>query len=292
MITRFDHAVIAVRDLDAASEQFRRLGFEVRPGGKHTGRGTYNSLIRFGLDYLELISIYDRNELSARELSGATLAEFLDRNEGGLVGYALATQGIEQEAERFQQAGLQAQGPFAMQRLRPDGRELSWRLLVPGGTPWRRPWPFLIEWDAPDEQRLTWEQPGTHPNGASGVAGVRVLVRDLEEAIALYQHQLGLALSGRDEAPGLGARRATFQVGSFTIQLLAPTGAGMVQQGLDTRGEGLFELLLKTRDMNQTLTALAQQGVGVEMGPVGTLTALIQPEQALGARIALREEKP
>jgi catechol 2,3-dioxygenase-like lactoylglutathione lyase family enzyme len=288
MITRFDHAVIAVRDLEAAIRQYQRLGFEVRPGGKHTGRGTYNAIFRFGLDYLELISIYDRNELSARELSGATLAEFLDRNEGGLVGYALAAQDIEQEAERFRQAGLQAQGPFAMQRLRPDGRELSWRLLVPGGTPWRRPWPFLIQWDAPDEQRLTWEQPGAHPNGASGVAGVRVLVRNLEAAVALYQHQLGLAPGERDEAPGLGAHRATFQVGSFTIQLLAPAGAGMVQQGLDAQGEGLFELLLATRDMNQTLTTLAQQGVGVELGPVGTLTALIQPAQALGARIALR----
>jgi catechol 2,3-dioxygenase-like lactoylglutathione lyase family enzyme len=65
MITRFDHAVIAVRDLEAATQQYQKLGFEVRPGGKHTGRGTYNSIIRFGLDYIELISIYDRDELSA-----------------------------------------------------------------------------------------------------------------------------------------------------------------------------------------------------------------------------------
>lgn len=37
MITRFDHLVIAVRDLDIASERFRALGFEVRPGGEHPG---------------------------------------------------------------------------------------------------------------------------------------------------------------------------------------------------------------------------------------------------------------
>jgi catechol 2,3-dioxygenase-like lactoylglutathione lyase family enzyme len=288
MITRFDHAVIAVRDLEAAIQQYQKLGFEVRPGGKHTGRGTYNAIIRFGLDYLELISIYDKQELSARELSGSTLADFLERNEGGLVGYALAAQGIQQEAERLEQAGVEAEGPFAMQRQRPDGRVLSWRLLVPGGTPWRRPWPFVIQWDAPDEQRLTWEQPGHHPNGATGVAGVRVLVRDLDAAAALYQNQLGLALSGRDEARGVGAHRATFQLGSLRIELLAPAGAGMVQDGLDAQGEGVFELLLTTRDMNQALTTLAQQGVGVQLGPVGTLTALIQPEHALGARIALR----
>ena len=55
MPSRFDHLVIAVRDLDAAIARYQHLGFEVTPGGKHTGRGTYNALIRFGLDYIELI---------------------------------------------------------------------------------------------------------------------------------------------------------------------------------------------------------------------------------------------
>ena len=39
MIDRLDHVVIAVRDLDAASQSYRdALGFEVRPGGRHVGR--------------------------------------------------------------------------------------------------------------------------------------------------------------------------------------------------------------------------------------------------------------
>src|SRR5215467_5228881 len=125
MMRRFDHAVIGVRNLDEAICRYQSLGFDVSPGGRHTGRGTYNAIIRFGLDYLELISIYDREELNARELSGSTLADFLERNEGGLVGYALASQSIEQEAGRLQQAGVEAEGPFAMQRQRPDGRVLS-----------------------------------------------------------------------------------------------------------------------------------------------------------------------
>ncbi len=56
---RFDHAVIAVQDLDAAMAAYRDLGFAVTPGGKHTGRGTHNAIIRFGLDYLELLAVYD-----------------------------------------------------------------------------------------------------------------------------------------------------------------------------------------------------------------------------------------
>src|SRR5215469_7799971 len=166
MMTRFDHAVIGVRNLDEAIRLYQSLGFDVSPGGRHTGLGTYNAIVRFGLDYLELISIYDEHELGARGLNGVSLAGFLRQQEGGQVGYALATGNIEEDAARFERTGLEAEGPFAMQRLRPDGRQLSWRLLVPGGTSWRQPWPFLIQWDASDAERLTWERPGVHPNGA------------------------------------------------------------------------------------------------------------------------------
>ena len=56
MITRFDHAVIAVADLERAIEAYSALGFDVSPGGRHEHRGTHNALIRFGgVDYVELL---------------------------------------------------------------------------------------------------------------------------------------------------------------------------------------------------------------------------------------------
>jgi hypothetical protein len=58
MITRFDHAVIAVSALDRAVEAYRSLGFDVFPGGRHEHRGTHNALIRFGgADYIELLGM-------------------------------------------------------------------------------------------------------------------------------------------------------------------------------------------------------------------------------------------
>lgn len=289
MIARIDHVVIAVRDLEGAIRQYQALGFAVSPGGRHTGRGTYNAIIRFGLDYLELISIYDENELGARGLNGVSLAEFLRQQEGGLVGYALATADIEEDAGRFERTGLEAEGPFAMQRLRPDGRQLSWRLLVPGGTSWRQPWPFLIHWDAPDAERLSWEQPGVHPNGASGVAGIAIAVRDLERGIDLYQRQLGLTLDGQDEASHLVARRAGFHVGAFDIDLYAPTGDGPVRQVLDSVGEGPIELTLTSKSLDQTKQFLSQHGISIDpvQEPAGGL--MLPTSQALGARIVFRE---
>ncbi|HEY7358621.1 MAG TPA: VOC family protein [Ktedonobacterales bacterium] len=288
MIGRFDHAVIAVRDLAEAIRRYQALGFAVSPGGRHTGRGTENAIIRFGLDYLELIAIYDEAELAGRGLNGQALGDFLSKQEGGLVGYALATAGIARDAERFQQTGLTAEGPFAMERLRPDGRRLSWRLLVPESVPWRRPWPFLIQWDAPDAERLAWEAPGVHPNGATGVAGISLVVHNLEQAIDLYQRQLGLTLKGQDKVSHRGVRRALFAVGSLKLILLEPDGAGPVQETLEAVGEGPFELIVACKSLDQTRVALAQAGLSVEQSD-DTAGVLLPLREALGARLRLHD---
>jgi hypothetical protein len=286
MIGRFDHAVIAVHDLAEAMLRYAALGFAVSPGGRHTGRGTENAIIRFGLDYLELIAVYDEAELAGRGLNGQALAQFLAQQEGGLVGYALATGDIAKDAERFQQTGLVAEGPFAMERLRPDGRRLSWRLLVPGSVPWRRPWPFLIQWDAPDAERLSWEAPGVHPNGATGVMGLSLAVWNLERAIDLYQRQLGLNLTEEEMVPRMAARRARFQVGAFTIDVLAPVRDGPVQIQLAGSGEGLYELTLASKSLDQARTALAAAGLSAQQDNEDGLLLPLGP--ALEARLRLR----
>lgn len=286
MITRFDHTVIAVRDLDEAMQRYKALGFDVSAGGRHTGLGTHNALIRFGLDYIELLSVYNEAEAAAGGLARSALVDFLREHESGLVGYALAISDMQQEAARFR-SGPTATEPFAMQRMRPDGHLLSWHLLVPGNVAWRRPWPFLIHWDIPDEQRLAWEKPGTHPNGAIRWAEIAVAVRDLESAVELYQRQLELPMSARDEAPHLAARRATFHVGSSRIDLLAPTAKGPVQQMLDEVGEGTFELTLAVRNLAETRAYLTQAGIRAEAYPADSRKLLLAPHQTPGARLVL-----
>src|SRR3989442_5792477 len=83
MITRFDHAVIAVRDLDQALRLYRDvLGLDAHPGGRHTGLGTHNGIVRLGLDYLELLAVADRAEEEASGPTSAALVDYLTRREG------------------------------------------------------------------------------------------------------------------------------------------------------------------------------------------------------------------
>lgn len=285
---RFDHLVIAVRDLDAAVRRYRdQLGFAVRPGGRHTGRGTWNALIRFGLDYLELIGVYDAGE--AERAGRGALVELLRRHEGGLVAYALATSDIDAEAASLQQAGLTVRGPFAMERLRPDGSRLSWRLLWPGGEAYRRPWPFFIQWNVPDVERLGLEPPGQHATGAREVLEVAVAVVDLERGIDLYQRQLGLRLVARGAAPELAAEAALFDLAGFRIRLLAPRGPGVVEGALQAAGEGVFHTVLGVERLAEARAVLESRGVALAPAPGVPGGLLIDPFQAIGARLVLQE---
>ncbi len=74
-IAGLDHAVIAVRDLDAASQTFARMGFTLAPRGLHS-TGSSNHNIMLGSDYFELLTVPDANPLQAY------FHEFQRRHEG------------------------------------------------------------------------------------------------------------------------------------------------------------------------------------------------------------------
>lgn len=286
MIKRFDHAVIAVRDLEGAIERYRELGFDVGVGGRHTGRGTHNAVVRFGLDYLELISIYDEVEVATQGLRGELLRSFLRQHEGGCLGYCLASSNLDEDALRFERAGLPVTGPFAMQRVRPDGNILKWRLLVVGHAAWRRTWPSLIEWEQTDECRLSWDEPGRHANGASAIARVTIAAKSLAQAQDLYVTQLGLeSISKPESRSELSARRLRFRVGQVEIDLLEPTNPGPLSSSIEADGEGLFEIVLRTSSLDQAATAIGSsaQEIKTDQGPALS----IRRKDALGARLTL-----
>jgi hypothetical protein len=286
MITRFDHAVIAVSDLERAMEAYRSLGFDVFAGGRHEHRGTHNALLRFGgADYIELLGVYNPDKAIHSGLNGRTLAEFVRDRAGGLVGHCYATHSIEAEAARMREAGLEVVGPFEMRRERPDGRALTWRLLVPVDVPWRRRWPFFIQWDDPDEERISVEGVGAHPNGARAVTGVAVAVRDIEEAVSLYSILFDAKPLGRGEIGDLAAERVTFDIRGFTIDLLSPSGDGSVRQALESDGEGPLEVTIEVADPEAAVEALAH--AGIEPGETREGTVRVPSGAAFGARLAL-----
>ncbi len=244
MILGLDHAVIGVGDLDEARNAFRELGFDVRGGGRHVGRGTHNALIPFGPDYLELMSIFDQGE-AATDPFASSLLRFLDGRAGGLIGYVLASDDVGELQERMSRSQMKSVGPLAMSRRRADGGLLSWKMLIPGDISWRRPLPTVIEWDQDAAERARIDGRSVHPNRVTCIQSVSVAVRDLEATTADFTRAFGLRAGPVSSEPDLAASARSIDLPNVAVRLLAPAGAGPVRDAIDREGEGPLEVVLE-----------------------------------------------
>lgn len=284
MLTAFDHLVVAVRDLAGASETWRRLGFDARPGGRNPGRGTHNAIIRFGVQYIELLSIEDHALARDRAPSGQELWSYLHGRDGGAAAWVAQSDDVVADAERAAARGFDDIGaPVTMRRARPDGTEFAWRLLIPGGAAFRRTWPLLIQWDTSEAERLRAEPPGDHANGVTGVRELSVVVPTLDEARTTYEHHLGVALDAPASVASLGAQVLRAHLPDLELALLVPTGRGPVEDELASHGPGPYELGLVVSDLDATEAFLRGQGVRVLDDRRTGL--LVDPREARGVRV-------
>jgi catechol 2,3-dioxygenase-like lactoylglutathione lyase family enzyme len=284
MLTAFDHLIVAVRDLSAASQAYRRLGFDVRPGGRNPGNGTHNAIIRFGVDYIELLSIEDVALALERAPRGRELQAYLEARTGGAVGYVAQSDDIAEDVDRAARAGFADIGrPIEMRRARPDGRELSWHLLIPGDRAFRQPWPLLIQWHTADAERLAIEPPGRHENGALGLRELALAVRDLPAAMALYHDQLGLPVDRAGRSAALAASEARTRLGAVVVRLLAPDRDGPIAREIRDHGEGPFRVGLAVADLEATRSLLRSRGVALT--EAGGEEIDVDPAESIGVRI-------
>jgi len=125
-ILGLDHAVIAVRDLDAAAAEWAALGFKLSPRGTHSAHmGSGNYTMMFGEDYLELLGV-----LAERPHNGP-LRAFLAKREG-LERCAFTTNDARTGVAALQTRGLAATGPvdFGRPVSMPDGTMAEARFSV------------------------------------------------------------------------------------------------------------------------------------------------------------------
>jgi catechol 2,3-dioxygenase-like lactoylglutathione lyase family enzyme len=233
-----DHIVIAVRDLATASDDYARLGFTVTPGGEHTGGATHNALISFADGaYFELIAFREPD----RPQEHKWWARFAKGE--GTVDFALLSESVDFEGDRLKQAGIEIDGPHDGGRLRPDGQRIAWRNL--GLKAAGAPLPFLIEDVTTRDLRVPTGAATEHELGVTGIAGLVLLVADLDRAIGPYQALLDTP--GESSTPVVeGVRRARrFRFGSQWIELTeADPSAADLQRHIKERGPGPYEIVL------------------------------------------------
>lgn len=216
MITGVDHLVILVRDLDAAMDDYARLGFTVERGGQHPG-GTHNALIAFADGaYLELIAFQQPDASSSHPWHDAlAIGE-------GLVAFAVGASDLTVDAAAIRGRGLRIDEPGDGSRLRPDGQRVAWRNAGAGDGPRGRRRPFLIEDVTPRSLRVAGGRLAQHANGVVSVVDVTLAVADLERATADLAALLDCPAPTATEADGLRS-----------VRFPTPRGALVVARPLD-----------------------------------------------------------
>jgi hypothetical protein len=119
-----DHIVHAVRDLDAAAETYRRLGFTVGARNRHPW-GTHNHIVQTPGFFVELLTFAEPDKLGDdgfSRLFGAFNRDFLKRGEG-LSLLVLESKDAAADQRAFRAAGVAASDVMRFERegKRPDG---------------------------------------------------------------------------------------------------------------------------------------------------------------------------
>jgi catechol 2,3-dioxygenase-like lactoylglutathione lyase family enzyme len=283
MLTRIDHVMICVDDLAKGIDAYTRIGFDVKPGGVHTGRGTHNAIAFNDEDYIEVMGLRDRAEYMKASPQGGLL-DFLARG-GGFRMVALQSNDLRSDIAAMRGRGVDVTDPVDGGRRTPDGKELRWRSASLGA---QNPLPiFFIEHLTPLAERRG-AQPGRHPNGSLRVDRVYIAVDDVAREAAIYGRVLGMPTPKIQRGAVIKADMAVFDLGPTGLTVAEPKEPGPAADALQRRGPGPFQALYRTSGMNAATKWMVDHGLPEPARGVrntGEHAILVTPEHACGAYI-------
>jgi catechol 2,3-dioxygenase-like lactoylglutathione lyase family enzyme len=283
MLTRIDHVMICVPDLSQGIDTYTRMGFDVRPGGIHPGRGTHNAIAFLAEDYIELMSVRDADEY--RKAAGATggLLEFLAKG-GGFRFVAVQSDDLTADVAAMRARGVDVSEATPGGRQTPDGKELRWKSAQLGP---RSSLPiFFIEHLTPLEDRRGAIP--KHANGAQRVDRVYINVTDVLASAKTYSQVLGLPVPKIQRGAVIKADMAVFDLGPTGLTIAQPAEPGPAAEALARRGPGPFQALYRTNGMDAAAKWMTDHGMPPPARGVrntGEQAMLVTPEHACGAYI-------
>ncbi len=129
-----------------------------------------------------------------------------------------------------------------------------------------------------------------------GIDHIAIAVRNLEEALSLYEGTLGLKAERVEEVESQGVQVALIPLGESRIELICPTSPhNSVGKYLEMKGEGIHHLSLKVDDIEEALREFAKRGLQLidsspRVGAGGKRIAFIHPRSLKGALLELCED--
>ena len=183
-ISGLDHAVIAVRDLDAARATYTRLGFKLAPRGEHS-TGSSNHNILFEKDYLELLMVPASNPTQAY------FHEFLQQAEG-LAGLAIGGTDINAAYKSLHSKGFDPSRPLELSRKVSHGSRTGLaQFALTNISKYTTPGVQVFICQHFTRELVWLPELQKHPNGAIGIAAVAFVADDVAYVAGVYAKLFG-----------------------------------------------------------------------------------------------------
>jgi hypothetical protein len=292
MLTRIDHLVICVPDLQRGVETYAQLGFNIYPGGVHPGRGTHNAISLNADDYLELLGVRDPDEYRAAASRaghpGGGLIDFIAAG-GGLRQVVVASDDLAADVAAMRGRGVDVSDAMEGSRRMASGLELRWRAAALGP---RHPLPvvFIQHLTPPEVRQRQVPVAGGHPNGVQRIDRVYVATRDVRAEAETYARVLGMPVPKVQRGTVIMADMAVFDLGPTGLSVAQPYAPGPAEDALARRGPGPFQVLYRTSSMGRAARWMHDHGVPPPARGIrntGEHAMLVPPQHACGAYIGL-----
>ena len=256
-VVGIDHAVVMVKEIDTAAENWKRLGFTLSPRGTHSAHmGSGNYTIMFDPDYMELLGVLTSTE------HNAPARAYLAKHGDGIERVAFTAVDSAAGAEEIRARGYTPIGPTDFERpvTMPDGtlsaakfRTFQWPTTeAPGGV-------RIFACQHKTRETVWIPELMKHANGARRLRQVLIATQDAAKDAAHLSRMIDR--EARNEPDGAvavpsGANRADFVF--LTRDQLAKRYPGVALAGLPERGGAG---LVIAADLTQAEKALGSSGI-------------------------------
>ena len=246
MIERIDHLIVAVKDLEAAEDNYKKIfGHDPVWRGAHESLGTKNSIFNFNNLYFELLAANGKG-------AGASLVNSsIEENGEGLAGLVFGSDNIETTKQQLSSKGYELSGLALGEGFDEDaGKKRTWQSLFLPNEITRGLFSFVIEHKTGKLALLDkFKSDSVHK-----LDHVVINTNDAEGFIQVYEKDLGIRLALDQTVEKWGGRMLFFRLNQTTIEVIARPDE---EQSKDS----LWGLAWDVEDLEATHARLTELGI-------------------------------
>jgi len=248
MFTKLDHLIVAVKDLEEAENNYKKLfGFPPVWKGTHKDLGTSNSLFNFENTYFELLSASGNG-------AGADLVNhYLAQSGEGLIGMVFATEDINSARHSLLEKGFLVEEPSSEQGINnSDQQTRNWKNLFLPPELTRGIFSFVIEHldeNLPQSKALNASSPHKLDH-------VVINTNDADGFIKIYKDAFKIRLALDKIIEHWNKRMLFFRLNKTTIEVIE-------QKDDLPSNDQMWGLAWDVKDIEKTHKRLTTEGIEV-----------------------------